>query len=136
MYYYETNNTTSSDEYCIIGLIDNYGGGLSINTIDGKEVKMGGALTANKSFVIKTGYHKINLRFESANGSGYMYSNDLVIEGNFSAGIVYLVNPIRDGSNLYLKVYEGDKLDNYNLSNMDINHFTAIYKNILAEKNK
>jgi hypothetical protein len=161
LYYYETDASTPSSEKCIIGLIDNQGGMLNIESIDGEKVDIGGLMTPNKSFVIKSGNHKIILSFSTTyrdvrsnmfgnnmseigvnnpnNTSVYPvtvhgYAGGLTVEGTFAPGIVYLVNPLKEGNTLYLDIYEGDKLDTYNLSNMDLNHFTKIYQNILENE--
>jgi len=123
-------------------------------------------VTPNKSFVVKSGTHSIVLYFYrqgrdmamtppgQINPAGRVSTDfsltpvsvresagALILKDNFVAGQVYLVMPrqatgLLASKDIWIEVYEGDKLDTYGLSKMDVNHLTKIYKNILAEYKK
>jgi hypothetical protein len=159
LYYYETDNTTPSDERCIIGLIDNEGGVLNVVTIDGKEVDLGGGFTANKSFMMKSGNHSIVMDWVSSSGNfrGSL-AKGIKVEGSFMPKKVYLFVPrsnivkTADGKwesltptlqyynttayKIYIEIYDAARLDEYQLSSMDKNHFTKIYQSIMEVENK
>ena len=122
--------------------------------------------TPNKSFAVKSGTHSIVLYFfrqgsnmsmtppGQINPSGRVStdysltpvsvketSGAISLEVDFVGGQVYLIMPrqatgLLASRDIWIEVYEGDKLETYGLSKMDVNHLTKIYKNILAEQNK
>ena len=148
LFYYETDPSSSSyEKNSIICVVDNFGS-MSVVSINGNKVELGGVLDSNKTIILKPGIVNIILHLYINKDRGLTDHTFDPIEIDLQPGQIYFIMPKSKGDNFIadsaavlamdfiLKIYEGDKLESYGLKNSDLNHLKDLYKDIINKHNK